>query len=484
MSTAPVPPSKPSATAPDIILICIDDLGVTDLGCFGSSFYETPNLDRLAASGMRFTQAYAACPVCSPTRASILTGQYPARVGITQYIGGKAHGKLSDVPYLNFLPKELTTIATALHEANYATWHVGKWHLGGEGSTPTDHGFDCNIAGRDWGCPHQGYWAPWGMPGLPDAPEGTYLTDAITDAAINLIRDRDSTKPYFMNLWHYAVHTPIQAPAELVKKYTDKAKRLGLDRIPAIIPGEHLPCHHKRHLRIERRIIQSDPAYAAMMENLDTNIGRLLAGVERFGNPENTLVVFTSDNGGLSTAEGSPTCNAPYFEGKGWAYEGGTRVSQIASWPTRIAPGTTCATPVISTDFFPTFLAAAQAPARPDDHCDGVDLSPLFAGDQIDRQAIFWHYPHYSNQGGAPACAIRVGPWKLIESFEDGRLELFHLIKDPSERSDLSHQEPDRVRTMHKQLDTWRTSVLAKIPARNPDWKPDTAHLAWAAADV
>lgn len=474
------------AKTPDLILICIDDLGATDLGCFGSSFYETPNLDRLAAKGMRFTDAYATCHVCSPTRASLLTGRYPARVGITQFIGGRSQARLADVPYLNHLPHELTTVASALREGGYATWHVGKWHLGGEGSLPTDHGFDRNIGGRDWGMPKEGYWAPWGIPSMPEAPAGTYLTDALTDAAIGLVRDRDRDKPYFLNLWHYAVHTPIQAPPILVEKYKAKARALGLDRITPHSLGEHYPCEHKRHQRVIRRHLQSDPTYAAMIENLDTNLGRLLEAVAVYGDPANTLVVFTADNGGLATAEGAPTCNSPWFEGKGWAYEGGTRVCQIASWPARIGAGTTSTQPVTSCDVFPTFLDAAGLPTRPDDHCDGLSLVPLFSGGTLTREDLFWHYPHYSNQGDSPSCSIRSGSWKLIEHFENGKLELYDLAKDPSERQDLSGKpdQADRLRDLHRRLVQWRGEVLAKIPEANPDWVADTVAKGWDPAHV
>ena len=315
---------------PNIVLILIDDLGWRDLGCYGSTFYETPNIDRLAARGMRFTDAYAACPVCSPTRASILTGKYPATVGVTDYIDwiGDAHparGRLVDVPYLHDLPCIRNDACAALGaDGGYATWHVGKWHLGGPDFYPDRHGFDVNIGGCDGGMPRQGYFSPWGIPTLADGPDGEYLTDRLTDEAIALIANRDD-RPFFLNLWHYLVHTPIQAKPEKVAKYEAKAAALGLDKIEPFAEGEPFPCDHKRDLRIRRRLLQSDPVYAAMIESLDENIGRLLGALEAAGEAENTMVIFTSDNGGLATAEGSPTCNAPLAEGKGWMYEGGTR---------------------------------------------------------------------------------------------------------------------------------------------------------------
>jgi len=314
----------PMTKRPNMIFILLDDLGWRDLGCYGSPFYETPNLDRLAAEGMSFTNAYAAAPVCSPTRASILTGKYPATVGVTQYIGGHAVGKLCDVPYFHVLPMQEISLARALKEhGGYQTWHVGKWHLGERETRPEQHGFDVNLGGCGWGSPKHGYFSPYHCPALTDGPPGEYLTDRLTDEAMKLIAssgDASSAsggeKPFFLNLWHYAVHTPIQAPEALVEKYRRKAAALGLDKINAIEEGDFFPCEHKRTERIQRRRIQSDPAYAAMVENLDWNIGRLLQALEESGKAQETIVIFTSDNGGLATAEGSPTCNAPLAGGR------------------------------------------------------------------------------------------------------------------------------------------------------------------------
>ncbi len=456
---------------PNIVFILIDDLGCRDLGAFGSTFYETPRLDALVARGMRFENAYAACPVCSPTRASIMSGKYPARVGVTQWIGGKAEGKLKDVPYLHYLPIEETSVAAALREGGYQTWHVGKWHLGDRPFFPENHGFDVNIGGCHHGGPGpNGYFAPFRLVPIAEVEPGKYLTDHLTDEAIRLIRAREQ-RPFFLNLWHYAVHTPIEAPAPLVEKYRRKAAAMGLERVDPFVEGEFHPCLHKRDQRVKRRLLQSDPTYAAMIENLDTNIGRLLDALEAEGVLENTLIVFTSDNGGLSTSEGSPTCNLPFIEGKGWAYEGGTRVCQFAVWPGRIAPGTSCGTPVTSTDFYPTFLEAAGLPLRPDQHCDGASLLPLFGGGAIKRDAIFWHYPHYSNQGGTPTASMVEADWKLIEFFEDGHLELYHLADDRSERRNLASVHPERAAAMHARLKAWQADVEARIPEPNPDYE-------------
>lgn len=464
---------------PNIIFILIDDMGWKDLSCTGSTFYETPHIDRLAADGMRFTDAYASCPVCSPTRASVMTGKYPATVGITDWINwtGSLHpakGRLIDVPYLKNLPTSEYTVAAALKDAGYATWHVGKWHLGGEGHKPEEHGFDVNIGGCHDGSPGRGgYFSPWSIPALEDAdvPDGTYLTDYLTDRAIEQIRSNDDT-PFFLNMWYYTVHTPIQAKAEKVEKYKAKAKAMGLDEQQTFEDGEFFPCEHKKDQRVKRRLIQSDPVYAAMIESLDENVGRLMDALEETGQAENTLIIFTSDNGGLSTSEGSPTCNAPLAEGKGWMYEGGTREPLFVKWPGVTAPGTLCEVPVTTPDFYPTMLEAAGATARPDHQVDGVSLMPLLKGEgTLDRDAIFWHYPHYGNQGGTPGASVRKEDYKLIRFFEGDRLELYNLREDPGETRNLADEKPDLAHELNNLLTAWQQSVEAKIPEPNPDWE-------------
>lgn len=460
---------------PNFLFILIDDLGWKDLGCYGSSFYETPHLDRLAAGGLRFTDAYASCPVCSPTRASVLSGKYPARVGVTQWIGGHGVGKLCDVPYFHCLPASERCLAKTLkEEGGYQTWHVGKWHLGEGQTSPQAHGFDVNVGGCGWGSPKQGYFAPFGMPGLEEIPEGTYLTDALTDQALKLLRHREPDRPFFMHLCHYAVHTPIQAPADLVRKYERKARDMGLTDSEALEEGGFFPVQHKRELKMMRRRCQSHAAYAAMIENLDDNIGRLITGLAAEDLLEDTLVIFSSDNGGLSTAEGSPTCNAPLLEGKGWMYEGGTRVCQIASWPGRIPAGKTTEVPVISTDFYPTFLELAGLPLNPEQHADGVSLADLLTrGNAPERDTLFWHYPHYSNQGDTPACALRAGDWKLIEHFENPDApELYHLRGDIGETLNLAAMHPELTQELHRRLKAWREEIMALIPRPNPNWIP------------
>jgi arylsulfatase A-like enzyme len=455
---------------PNIVFILIDDMGWADLGCYGSSFYETPNLDRLAAGGALFTDAYAASPVCSPTRASLLTGKYPSTVGVTQYIGGHGVGRLLDVPYFWFLPTEEYSIARALRDDGYQTWHVGKWHLGPRRCWPDQHGFDVNIAGCEWGHP-KSYFSPYQSPTLSDGPDGEYLTDRLTDEAIALIENAGD-RPFFLNLWHYAVHIPIDSPPELVEKYRRKAADLGLDGIDPFEVGEEFGVWHQRHARVTRRTVQSDPDYAAMVENLDTNVGRLLDALERTGQLEETIVIFTSDNGGLSSAEGSPTCNAPLSEGKGWTHEGGVREPLLVHWPAAIRPGTRISEPVTSPDFYPTLLSLAGLPPRPEQHTDGVDFTPLLRDEPFERGEIFFHYPHYSNQGGRPSTAIRDGSWKLVFDWETRTSELFDLDADVGETADVGATHPETTERLKRSLLRWVDESSALVPRPNPHQEP------------
>ncbi|MEM6391911.1 MAG: sulfatase [Planctomycetota bacterium] len=464
-----------SQTPPNLLMILIDDLGWADLGCFGSTFYETPNLDRLAKGGLRFTEAYASCPVCSPTRASLMSGQYPARVGITNYIPGNAWGKLMGVPYFHELPETVTALPQVLKGGGYATYHVGKWHLGETAERwPEAFGFDVNVGGCHWGAPKKGYFSPYGIATLEDGPDGEFLTDRLTEEALALLdRHCDSGdaagRPFFLNLAHYTVHTPLQAPAELVAKYEAKAEDMGIDQDAVLEEGELMPCLHKRDQRVLRRRVQSHPVYAAMVETMDRSVGRVVDRLEQLGLLEDTLIVFSSDNGGLSTAEGSPTCNTPLREGKGWIEEGGNRVSQIAHWPAVIEAGGISAEPTTTPDLFATFVEAAGLELPADTEIDGVSLVPVLRGEAgFERGAIFWHYPHYSNQGGVPSCAVRKGRWKLAEYFEDGRKTLFDVVGDPGEERDRMDDEPEVAAELHTELVEWRASIEAKIPEVNP----------------
>ena len=464
-----------ASARPNVLFILLDDFGWTDAGCYASSFYETPRIDQLAKEGMRFTNAYAACPVCSPTRASILTGKYPARLGVTQWLGGCSEGKLAYVPYVDHLSCEETTLAQVLKDGGYATWHVGKWHLSKHGDQrfetyPEKHGFDVNIGGCDWGAPKNGYFTPYGLETLPDGAEGEYLTDRLTEEAIRLI-EGSQDEPWFMHLSHYAVHTPIECHEPLVEKYRQKSEALGLAKEDPFVEGESFPCLHKKDQKVTRRVVQSDPVYAAMVENVDTNIGRVLDAIDSAGQRDNTIVIFFSDNGGLATAEGSHTCNAPLHEGKGWMYEGGTRVPLIVRWPKVVPAGGITKQIATSTDFYPTLLECAGRPLLPEQHCDGVSLLPVLKGEaDLDRGAIFWHYPHYSNQGGSPGCSMREGDWKLIEFFEDNRVELYNLEDDISEEYDVGSEYPEKRDDMLLKLSEWRKSICAKIPKVNTNY--------------
>ncbi len=461
---------------PNIVLVFMDDMGWRDLGCSGSTFYETPNIDALCREGMRFNRAYAACPVCSPSRASLMTGRHPARVGVTDWIdySGKnhpMHGRLIDAPYIHYLPEDGIPLAQALRDAGYATWHVGKWHLGKSDHYPERYGFDVNIGGCWWGHPNHGYFSPYGIETLPEGPEGEYLTDRLTDEAIRLIRSAEPGKPFFLNLCHYAVHTPIQAKAQDIARFEAKAKKWGLDQIDPFAPGEKHPTFEHSAKRVTRRTLQSDPVYAAMLWNLDENIGRLAEALRESGQWENTLLIFTSDNGGLATAEGSPTCNAPASEGKGWLYEGGTRVPMFAVWPDVIPAGTQTEVPVYTPDFYPTFLQAACQPLNPDQHRDGVSFIPVLHGKAVPQRPLYWHYPHYGNQGGRPGAAVLLGDYKLIQCFEDEHVELYNVTEDVAETRDLSREMPEKAEELLALLRAWQQECGARFPEKNPDWQ-------------
>ena len=443
-------------TKPNIVLIVADDLGWADLGAYGSTYYKTPSLDKLAAAGRRFTQGYSACPVCSPTRAAILTGKHPARVGITDWIPGmppKRSQNFVRSPFLQQLPLDETTLAERLKAQGYATAHIGKWHLGGKGFEPTRQGFDLNIAGDELGSTLS-YFAPFAretrvMPGLESAPKGEYLTDRLTDEAVHFIADHKSS-PFFLYMPHFAVHTPIVAKPEVVAQYP------AWDGVP-----------HGR---------QENPTYAAMLQGLDESVGRVLAELDRWKLADKTIVIFTSDNGGLATEEGPrtpATFNAPLREGKGWVYEGGIRVPFIIRWTGKIEPGTET-TPARSEDFVPTLLELTHSPAE--GPFDGVSLAKLLTHKEpIAERTLIWHYPHYSPQGGRPSGAVREGDWKLVKDDTTGRLELFNLGNDVRESKNLSAEKPEKVAELAKKLEDWRVALGAKLATVNADYIPNEA---------
>ena len=467
-------------TPPNVLFILIDDMGWRDLSCYGSTFYESPNIDRLFAEGMHFTDAYAACPVCSPTRASIMTGRYPARVGVTNYIDWqkKRHplrGRVIDAPYIDHLPRSERSLAAALKDGGYAAWHVGKWHLGYADSYPEKHGFDVNIGGCEWGMPIHGHFSPWGLPNLPDenVPENTYLDDYLTDRAVDLLRNRDPGQPFYLNLSYYAVHAPVDAKEEDIQYFREKASRLGLDKAENVFrEGDFHPYERSRDKRVVHRCIQSNPAFAAMVLNLDRNIGRVLEALSETGAADDTMIVFTSDNGGLSTSgKAPPTCNAPLAFGKGWVEEGGVREPLIVRWPGVVSAGSVCREPVTSPDFYPTILEACGRPLEPAQHVDGKSFMPALRGEPFERGPIFWHYPHYSNCGGHPGCSVRRGAYKLIEFFEDGHLELYDLCNDVGETKNLAGERPAIRDELLALLHEWQDDVGAVQMAPNPDWK-------------
>lgn len=467
---------------PNILFILVDDLGWRDTGFYGSSFYETPNIDKLCSESLTFTDAYAACPVCSPTRASILTGKYPATVGVTNYIDWKsgnhpAKGKLVDVSYFRELPLTERSLARSLRNHGYATWHVGKWHLGDKPCYPEHHGFELNIGGCAQGTPGKnGHFSPWNIESLRDVdvPPGTYLSDYLTDKAIELLRSHASEeRPFFLNLWYYAVHAPVQGKPEKVEKYKQKAHRLGLDKEDPFETGNFYPAEHLKDKRIRRRKFQSDPSFAAMVETLDDNVGRVLTTLDELQLSDNTLVIFTSDNGGLNSANVSPTSNAPLSEGKGWMYEGGVREPLAVRWPGTVEPGRKTDALITSPDFYPTLLDVAGIPQMPDQHCDGESFYPLLCGESWQRSApLFWHYPHYGNAGSTPGCSIRKGDWKLLEFFEDEHVELYNLRDDIGETNDRSADEPGIASDLVAELHAWQKRVLARKPTANPDYVP------------
>ncbi|MCD6049116.1 MAG: N-acetylgalactosamine 6-sulfate sulfatase [Verrucomicrobia bacterium] len=428
-----------AATKPNIILILADDLGWTDLKCYGSDLYQTPNIDKLAKDGMKFTQHYSACTVCSPTRAAILTGKYPARTHITDWIPGlpPENPKLLVPDWTKYLPHAEANLGKVFKAAGYTTASIGKWHLGGEEYYPEKQGFDLNIAGTDKPAPPS-YFAPWKIPTLTESKDGTHLTDRLGEEAVKFI-EQNKDKPFFLYMPHFAVHTPIQGRADLVEKYR-AMKRSGL--------------------------VQSNALYAALVEGMDNTVGQVRQKLDELKLTQNTIIIFTSDNGGRVPT----TSNHPLRVGKGSCYEGGTRVPFIISWPGVTKPGSVNETPVISMDYYPTLLeiCGVKSTGIP----DGVSLVPLLRGKgTIKRDALFWHYPHYQHYqlgGTTPYGAIREGDFKLIEFFDDMRFELYNLKEDLGEKKDLAKLMPEKANQLRARLHAWRKDVGAQMPTKNP----------------
>jgi len=452
---------------PNIVLLFADDLGWTDLGCFGSKFYETPNLDRLAGQGMRFTSAYTNGPNCAPTRACLISGQYGPRHGVftvgDPWRGSKSRRKLAPVPNCTSLPVEKVTVAEALKAGGYATGAFGKWHLGGgehapgaKDHSPTNQGFDVYVGKSSAGSPPRGYFLPKDTR-LPGAKPGQYLTDYLTDRGLAFI-EANRNKPFFLYQTYHSVHTPIQSKKEYKEKYEQKP-------IPAGSKHKH-------------------PAYAGMIQSLDENCGRILAKLDELGLADDTVVFFMSDNGGVGgyrdagISAGEITNNAPLRGGKGMLYEGGVRVPMIVRWPGVVKPGSSCDVPVITLDFYPTFLKIAALRGDAGYVLDGESLVPLLAGaGPLRREAIYWHFPAYLQGSGGddrttPAGAIRCGDFKLLEFFEDKRLELYDLAEDIGQQNNLAAKMPEKTKQLHDKLLAWRKAISAPMPKPNPDYNP------------
>ena len=445
--------AAPDAKRPNIVFLLLDDLGWRDLGCYGNTFHETPHIDRLARESVKFTNAYAACPVCSPTRASILTGKYPARLHLTDWIPGRRQWPAARLVTPNFeqqLPLPETTIAEALKPLGYRTASIGKWHLGGEGFHPENQGFDLNVAGDHRGSPRS-YFGPFDMPNLKGTTKEDYLTETLTGAAEKFIEESAGRSPFFLYLPEFTVHIPLGARQAVVEKYK---QRLG---------GRDFP----------------NPVYAAMVESFDQAVGHLRSKLEQLGVASNTIIILTSDNGGLRFEGGAKapvTDNSPLRAGKGHLYEGGIREPLLVYWPGVTKAGAVCDFPVSTIDFLPTILEMAGDRTPRPGEVDGVSLVSVLRGRSAPSRAeLYWHYPHYSNQGGVPAGAIRDRDWKLIEFYEDGSLELYNLRDDLGEKRNLAAREPKRAAAMQEKLKRWRSKVDATMPSPNPNYDPAAA---------
>lgn len=453
----------PAAERPNVLLIVVDDLGWRDLSVQGSDFYETPNVDQLAARGVRFLQGYASCQVCSPSRASIMTGRTPARMDTTEWFGAKMgtewkrNTRMLPAIYKNRLEPDRVTLAEAFREAGYRTFFAGKWHLGEkEEDWPEYHGYEINKGGHNKGSPPGGYFAPWDNPRLENGPDGELLTLRLAKETASFI-EAHAGEPFFATLCFYTVHGPAQTTRELWSKYREKAlrqpkpeKRLTLER------------------RLPTRVVQDNPVYGGMVESMDTAVGMVLDTLEAKGLTEKTIVIFTSDNGGVSSSDHWATSNLPLRAGKGYQWEGGIRVPFIVSWPEKLKPGIDLDTPVIGTDIYPTLLDLAGLPMRPEEHLDGTSLVPALKGQDLPQRPLFWHYPHYSNQGGDPSSIIRFEDWKLIHYHETGEDELYRLGEDPMETVNVAAQFPGRVQEMRAMLNRWLEEVEARFPTENP----------------
>ena len=467
------------AEKPNIVFILVDDYGYTDLGCYGSTFYETPNIDNLARQGTRFSNAYAACPVSSPTRAALMTGKYTVNTGVTDWIPGRqtySPGLPEDrnlsLPFNQKLDLEETTIAEVLKQDGYITMISGKWHLGEDSIYwPEYQGFDINIGGAGKGSPtkndsYNGYFTPYGNPRLKDGPSGEYLTDRNMDEVISFIKE-NKDRPFFVYLPFYAVHNPMQAKQDDIEYFERKAESMGLTGMEAFTT-DRAWIRTAPNGNFRERIIHSNAVYAAMIKCVDDNIGKLISTLSESGIGDNTVIFFTSDNGGLSTSEGSPTCNLPLRAGKGWLYEGGIRVPLIIKDPLIENMPSVCDVPVSTIDFFATI--SEMTGVKTNSKTDGISIISVLESQPVTDRPLFWHYPHYSNQGGDPGSAVRYGYYKLIDNFETGRQELYDLQVDISETTDISSKNPGKTKELYNLLIEWREKTGAKMMLPNPAW--------------
>lgn len=490
----------------NVVFFLVDDLGWMDTGCYGSSFYDTPNIDNFATEGLRFTSAYSPCHVCSPSRASILTGKYPATLNLTDWLPGRLDfpfHKLRNVQINQHLPYGVTTIPGVLQANGYRTAIFGKWHLGEDSASTSRHGFDLHIPDWNKGWPNKGYFSPYELKGLEGGPDGEYLTDRLTSEALKYLEE-NREHPFFLYLSHFAVHDPIEGRPDLVEKYREKLKQTPLALSPSFILEENPDAIERSDLTLQEdahkgyrvfqdqtvkiKQIQDNVEFAAMVESMDESFGRVLKKLEDLGLEDRTIVIFYSDNGGMSAAnfyypdhqfsedrldKEFSTSNLPLRGGKGWLYEGGIRVPLIIKWPGKGLQGAVCDVPVTGPDFLPTILEMLGIKAQPDADTDGVSLTPLLKGESdINREAIFWHFPHYSNHGmQSPGGAVRFGDYKLLEYYENNTLQLFNLRDDIAEQNDLSEAEPEKVKDLQEKLHHWRKSVDAKMMEPNPDFK-------------
>ena len=496
--------SANAAKRPNVVFFLVDDMGWRDVGCFGSSFYETPHIDRLAKQGVKFTNAYATCHVCSPTRASIMTGKYPGRLNLTDWLSGRRDfdfQKLLSAEKLQALPLEEVTLAEALKSNGYRTGIFGKWHLGNDQAGPLSQGFDVQVPSWNGCCPRGGYHPPYKMEGLKiEGKEDEYLTDRLNSMALRFI-EQSGNKPFFLYLSHFSVHDPIQGREDLVEKYRTKRSELVPVQGPEFIlegnPDDKNPLSQKqmkellnkpsyqghkvlpqRTIKIKQR--QDNIEFAAMVEAVDQSLGRVMKKLEDLGQTENTIIIFASDNGGMSAGNfGNPkrvvknsqldwayaTSNLPLRGAKGWLYEGGVRVPMIVKWPGKGKSDVVCTEPVISTDFYPSILQMVGIPENPAQHKDGKSFVSALRDESFERGAIYWHFPHYSNHGmQSPAGAIREGDYKLIEYFENSTVQLFNLKNDLGEQNNLASTEPERASKLLSKLRAWRKKVDAKMP--------------------